>query len=216
MMKMVKQSGLSGLIGYLCLTMLTGCSTVRMEVADPTSPVQFPSALVEKITLTVVVPPDQFKTDEDNLYELEHFQRSLAGSLERGLASSGGARSVALSPSQGSWTMYVVAKWDSRSTWYEAIGKGFQLFILFFLLFIPYPFMSASFSVRTEAEVKITDPSGAERGRTSVQTRMDAEVAARKSSKEVSNAIQDVSSEELANRILLDLKRHPHWFVAAR
>lgn len=93
---------------------------------------------------------------------------------------------------------------------------GFKVLLLGLLLFIPYPFMTVSFTVSTGAEVIITDPSGIERGRTSAQTRMDAEVALRKGSKEVFNQMYTVSSDELANRILLEMKRHPHWFEAVR
>jgi hypothetical protein len=222
MMSMVKQVGLTVLVGYLSLVMLTGCSTVHLQVQDPTSPVQFPSVLMEKVTLTVAVPPDQFKSDEVesadsySLNNRERFERSLLSSIESSLVSSGAARNVSLAPSKGSWTMTVLAKWDSRDAWHERIWKTFQLFFLFLFLFIPMLFITGSFTVRTGAEVIITDPSGAERVRTSVETRMDAEVAFRKGSKEVFNQMYTVSSDELANRILLEMKRHPHWFEAVR
>jgi hypothetical protein len=215
----LKQNSMAALICYLSLAMLTGCSTFNIQVQDPTSPIQFPSVLAERIVLSVAIPPDEFKDDHppgEALNDREKFQRSLVNSLERSLVSSGVARRVSFSSPEGSWTMSVVAKWDSRSAWHQKAVLPLKLFFVIVLLFIPLLFMTASYDVRTEAEATVIDPSGTERGRVSVQARVEAEISARRGSPEIIPAMYALSSDELTNRILLELKRHPHWFEPAR
>lgn len=219
LLSIARQTGMVVLVGYLSLAMLTGCSTFNFQVQDPTSPIQFPSALAERIVLSVAIPPDEFKDDHppgEALNDREKFQRTLVNSLERSLVNSGAARSVLFSSSQGAWTVSVVGKWDSRGAWHHKALLPLKLFFIFALLFIPLLFMTASYGVRTEAEAIVTDPSGTERGRVSVQARVEAEFSTRRGSPEIFAGMYTLSSEELANRILLELKRHPHWFEVAR
>lgn len=216
----VTRSSQMTLVGYLCLVMLTGCGTFRVEVENPVSPVQFQSPVMAQIAITVVVPPDQFKGDGsagvNPLVNPEKFQRSLASSLEQVLIVSGVARNVLTHQADGSWKMMVIGKWDGRASGAEYVWTIIKNTFVVILLFIPLFFMSESITVKTEAEVVLTDPLGVERGRFSVQSKLGLEAAFRKASMELFEGMFSVISDDLANRTVLELKRHPHWFEPVR
>jgi hypothetical protein len=208
------------LIGYLTLTMLVGCGTVRVEVEDPITPVRFPAPVMDQIVLLVAVPPDQFMANGQEgfapLNNPDKFQERLGNSLQHTLTTSGFAKGVLTGPSNRSWTMSVTGKWNSKWSWSEYTWEIVKITFTVILLFIPAFFISESFTVRTEADVILTDPSGLERGRYNVQSRLEVDIAVRNASKELFDGMFTMSSDDLANRMVLELKRHPHWFEAAR
>lgn len=220
MVKVVKRSSQIALVSYLCLFMLTGCGTFRVEVENPVSPVQFQSPVMDRIAITVIVPPDQFKANGEEgvapLNNRDKFQHSLARSLEQNLTASGVSKGVVASPSGGSWTMSVTGKWNSKWSWSEYTWELIKVTFSVLLLMIPFFFMTESFTARTQAGFTLTDPSGLERGRGSVQSTMDIDVAVVRSSIELLDGMFTVPSDDLANRIVLELKRHPHWFEPVR
>jgi hypothetical protein len=220
----LKQASMAALVCYLSLVMLTGCGKLGVvAIKDPAPPVSFSSPVINRITLTVAVPPDKFKASgaarlnrslEDGR---EEFQLGLASSLKNSLTTSGAAKSVSTYPASGSWALSVTGKWDAGESWSEVTWRAIKTTFAFVLfLGIPIFFMSSSSTVKTEAEVILTDSSGVERGRSRVESTLDIEVSMIQVNTELFDEISAAISDELANRILLEMKRHPHWFEAAQ
>lgn len=219
----LKQASMTALVCYLSLVMLTGCGRLGVvTIKDPAPPVSFSSPVMSRITLTVAVPPDKFKASgaarlnrspEDGRAE---FQLGLTRSLENSLTTSGAAKSVSTYPASGSWALSVKGKWDAGESWSEVTWRAIKITLAFLLLGIPIFFMSSSSTVKTEAEVILTDSSGVERGRSHVESTLDIEVGMIQADTKLFDETSSAISDELANRILLEMKRHPHWFETAQ
>lgn len=214
-----KQAGMAVLVGYLSLAMLTGCTTVRIAVQDPVSPVKFERPVLDNVTLKVEVSSDQYKADAsvDPVYEAAFIQEKLEKALVNTLTASGIAKQVSAQTSPGAWKLLVKGNWDSKTPWHKSLVKAIQFAFVMLLLGIPFFFMTNSVTANSGADVILTDPSGLERGRITVASMVDADIAYGKmGTMNLMDEMIMISSEDLANRVVLELKRHLHWFEAAR
>jgi hypothetical protein len=219
MMKMLKQAGLSGLIGYLCLVMLTGCSTVGVRVEEPTEPVTFETPLIERSQLLVDVPTATFTPGPIfALYDSLKYGEAVETTLSQTLTTSNAVRTVSAKGSiaKGDSAIRVMASFDGTVPTYKVVGGLTYFFFSAFLLFIPMAFYSTTNEAKFGADIIVVSPSGKENGPVKVHTEIEVDLAARKAHADVWSTVMALGVEDLSRKIVLELKRHPHWFEPAR
>jgi hypothetical protein len=218
----LKRASMAALVCYLSLVMLTGCSTVEMHVVDPIQPVKFETLLSRDITLSVAVD-FRGKISGEGREFWKWYQPEFQNDIKQALLTSGAFMNILTSDQcqvgNTERTLCVTVKPFNQpeKPFYYWIFAGIGAFFIACLLFIPLFFMTADITDRVIAEELLLDREGKEVGRAEVASEFEASIGFRKvGGAEGFRQVYGLNNKELANRLVLELKRHPHWFEAAR
>lgn len=209
------------LVLYLSLTILTGCSTVEMRVIDPIEPFKIDSPLAKSAVVWVTVD-FQDKLNSAGREYWSWYQPDFLNDVRQALLTSGAFLNVRSSDqckgNVGDYTVCVTAMpFNEKATVGSQIMGVIQVIFTVMLLFIPAFFSTADFSARVFAQVILLDQNGTQIGATEVSSRFEASIGAGKlGGHEGFRQAYSLNNKELAQRMVLELKRHPHWFESAR
>lgn len=217
---MLKHTAYLGLVSYLCLIMLTGCSTVEMHVIDPIAPFKLENPLINSMTLSATMVWKE-KPNDTRREWWKWFEPEFQEDLQQALLTSGAAVNVQpakqCQPGQTARTLCVTVKpFNHEEPFYKMVLGFIGGFFAACLLFIPVWFIAADIEDWVVAEVVLWDGDGKEIGRTEVKSEFEASIGFRKFNMDTFRHVYGLNNKELANRVVLELKRHPHWFEAAR
>lgn len=219
MTRTVKSCVRGALIMYLIVTLLTGCSTVQVRVEDPTEPIRLESTIVDVVHLQIDVPSKAFAPGPFYIwYDLQEYRQALESTLEQRLTSSKAVREVHTKEQSGKSVpvVRIIASFDGTVPWYKWVGRITIGVFSAFLLFIPMLFYSETNEARFGADVIVLSPSGKQFGPVRVQTAVEFDLALAKVGPDTWPTMMALGLEDLANKTVLELKRHPHWFEPAR
>jgi hypothetical protein len=216
--KTLRNRGRFALVLYLIVTLLTGCSTVEMRIIDPTEPFKVETPLAKTMTLSVAMA----WKEKPNMEHWEWFEPDLLNDLRQALLISGTVPNVQTNTQclagQTERTLCVTAKLFNQpeKPFYSYVLGGIGAFLVACLLFIPVFFIAADLGDRVIAEILLLDKTGKEIGRTEVVSEFESSIGFRKFNLDTIRQLYALNNKELANRVVLELKRHPHWFEPAR
>lgn len=210
------------LVLYLSFAMLTGCTTLELEILDPTEPVKIAMPLVNSLNLNVAMEYGngsvRLENGRDRTFIGSMFTTDFLNAMKQRLISSGATLNV--QPSEKceheshERTLCITATIFNYKWSFFKWVKEFAVTTVYALaLFVPLFFSSHEKRDWVIAETLLLDRTGKEIARFKVQSEFIATVGRIRSSD--SRTFYSENNKELANRIVLELKRHPHWFEPA-
>jgi hypothetical protein len=209
------------LVLYLIATLLTGCSTVGVRVEDPTEPIRLDAPLIDRSQLLVDVPVATFTPGPFYAYaryDPPKYGQSLETALSQALTTSNAVQTVSAKESiaKGDSAIRVRASFDGTVPTYKWVGRIAYGVFSAFLLFIPMMFYSETNEAKLGADVVVIGQSGKEYGPVRVHTALEFDLGAAKVGADTWPTLMALGVEDLSRKIVLELKRHPHWFEVAR
>jgi hypothetical protein len=205
----------------LCLSVmfLVGCSTVGVRFEDRTEAIRLEAPLIDRLQISMDAPADSFMPGPFYIwYDHLKYGQGLETTLSETLITSNVARMVGGkkgTANDGS-ELRVVASFDGTVPAYKWVGRIAYGVFSTFLLFIPYAFYSETNEARLAADIVIVAPSGKMNVPVRVHTELEFELGASKVGADTWPSMMALGMEDLSRKIVLEIKRHPHWFNAAR
>lgn len=207
------------LVVCFSFTMLTGCQTLELEIVDPTEPVKLAAPLIDSMTINVATErgeggPTFFAS---TLYERiePQFTPDLLNTMKQHLLDSRVAvavgRSKTCMPGMNERTLCIKGTILNSTGSFLGMLKAWGKVLVATVGFaIPLFFMTRDITDVVIAEVKLLDKVGKEVARFQVQS--EFHVIAGMMREDAIDKPYFKNNEELANRIVRELAKHPHWF----
>lgn len=215
MPNLLKSVGQLALVLCLSTTLLTGCSTVGVRVEAPTEPFRLEAPLSERGQLMIHVPEATFTPGPFYIwYDPSKYKEALETALSQTLTASNAVRAVIGKgqPESSSTYIRVTSSFDGRVPAYKWVGRIALGVVSAPLLFIPMIFFySETNEASFAADVIVVDAAGKEYGPVKVHTKIEFDLASRKVGEDTWPSIMVLGLEDLSRKIVLELKRHPHW-----
>ncbi len=205
----------------LCLSvmLLVGCSTVGVRFEDRTEAIRLEASLIDRLQISMDAPADSFMPGPFYIwYDHLKYGQVFETTLSQTLIASNVARTVGGKgeTAKGGSELRVVASFDGTVPAYKWVGRIAYGVFSAFLLFIPYAFYSETNEARLMADIVVVAPSGKMNVPVRVHTELEFDLGVSTVGADTWPSMMALGMEDLSRKIVLELKRHPHWFDATR
>jgi len=198
-------------------TMLTGCQTFELEIVEPTEPAKLATPLINSITINVATKLGEGGPHNANMlyeeYAPQLIQQFLIAMKQR-LVDSGAAVTVRFSaeckPVLHERTLCITETIFNQTSFLNTMKLFVAITVSILGLGIPLLFVTIDYSDMVIAEAILLDKVGKQLARFQVQSEFSFTTGLSMTNPHIVSYIKN--NEELANRTVLELTRHPHWF----